>query len=41
MDSPSHRHALLNERYRETGLGIARSGDVYYFTQLFLGKDER
>jgi len=36
MDSPMHRENILNERFREIGVGIARSkdGDVYY-TQVF------
>src|SRR5947209_2449091 len=36
MDSPTHRKNILNEEFREIGVGIARSkdGDVYY-TQVF------
>jgi uncharacterized protein YkwD len=36
MDSPGHRANILRSEYRETGIGIWRSGNTYYFTQLFL-----
>jgi uncharacterized protein YkwD len=36
MDSPGHRKNILQPEYRETGIGIWRSGNTYYFTQLFL-----
>jgi uncharacterized protein YkwD len=36
MESPGHRENILNPRYSETGVGIWRQGDSYYFTQLFL-----
>ena len=36
MDSPPHRDNILNRRFQETGLGIARNdkGETYY-TQVF------
>jgi uncharacterized protein YkwD len=36
MDSPGHRRNLLNKRFQEIGIGVARAanGDMYY-TQVF------
>lgn len=39
MKSAGHRTNILNQRYRETAIGVAMSGKekkTYYFTQLFL-----
>ena len=36
MESPGHRENILNARYSETGVGVWRQGNSYYFTQLFL-----
>lgn len=36
MNSPGHRDNILYADYRETGVGIWRDGNTYYFTQLFL-----
>jgi len=37
MLSPSHRQNLLNERWKESAVGIAVTDDgTYYFTQVFL-----
>jgi len=36
MDSPGHRENILRPEYRETGVGVWRSGSTYYITQLFL-----
>ena len=37
MQSPSHRENLLNNRWRESGIGIAVTEDgTYYFTEVFL-----
>ena len=36
MESPGHRENILRSEYRETGIGIWREGNRYYFTQLFL-----
>ncbi len=36
MNSPSHRQALLRAEFRETGVGVWRSGNRTYVTQLFL-----
>lgn len=36
MNSPGHRKNILQSDYRETGIGIWRVGNTYYFTQLFL-----
>jgi len=36
MNSPGHRDNILHADYRETGVGIWRDGNTYYFTQLFL-----
>ena len=37
MQSPSHRENLLNNRWKESGIGIAVTEDgTYYFTEVFL-----
>ncbi|MGI0488111.1 CAP domain-containing protein [Pantanalinema rosaneae CENA516] len=36
MNSPGHRANILRSEYQETGIGIWRQGNTYYFTQLFL-----
>lgn len=37
MQSPSHRENLLNNRWQESGIGIAVTEDgTYYFTEVFL-----
>ena len=36
MNSPGHRENILRPEYRETGIGIWRKGNTYYFTQLFM-----
>jgi uncharacterized protein YkwD len=36
MNSPGHRENILRSEYRETGIGVWRKGNTYYFTQLFM-----
>lgn len=36
MDSPGHRENILRSGFVETGVGIWRDGNTYYFTQLFM-----
>lgn len=36
MDSPGHRQNVLRPEYRETGIGVWKQGNSYYFTQLFM-----
>jgi uncharacterized protein YkwD len=36
MGSPGHRRNILESEYRETGIGVWRRGNTYYFTQLFM-----
>jgi uncharacterized protein YkwD len=36
MDSPGHRANILRPVFTETGIGVWRDGDQYYFTQLFM-----
>ena len=37
LDSPSHRHNLMNSDWRESAVGVAVATDgSYYFTQVFL-----
>lgn len=36
MNSPGHRENILRSEFRETGIGVWRQGNTYYFTQLFL-----
>lgn len=39
LDSPSHRHNLLDDTWKETAVGIAVTADgSYYLTQVFLKK---
>ncbi len=39
MRSPGHRENLLNNRWKESGIGIAVTPDgTYYFTEVFLRK---
>ena len=39
LDSPSHRHNLLDSNWKETAVGIAVAADgSYYLTQVFLKK---
>lgn len=36
MNSPGHRENILRSEFRETGIGVWREGNTYYFTQLFM-----
>ncbi len=36
MNSPGHRENILRPNFKETGVGIWRVGNTYYFTQLFM-----
>lgn len=36
MNSPGHRKNILRSEYRETGVGVWKDGNTYYFTQLFM-----
>lgn len=36
MESPGHRENILRPEFRETGIGVWRKGNTYYFTQLFM-----
>ncbi|MBF2073648.1 MAG: CAP domain-containing protein [Synechococcales cyanobacterium C42_A2020_086] len=36
MNSQGHRENILRPEYRETGIGIWRRDNTYYFTQLFM-----
>ncbi|WP_017318513.1 CAP domain-containing protein [Mastigocladopsis repens] len=36
MESPGHRENILRPVFRETGIGVWRTGNTYYITQLFL-----
>lgn len=36
MDSSGHRENILRSGFTETGVGIWREGNTYYFTQLFM-----
>ncbi len=38
MKSPTHRRNILSPEARETGVGIARRGDKYFLTQLFMAR---
>jgi len=38
MDSPGHRQNILDPRFSEVGVGVARAGDGYWITQIFLGR---
>jgi uncharacterized protein YkwD len=40
MKSPAHKKNLLDQRWKETGMGVAILPDgTYYFTQVFLLRD--
>jgi uncharacterized protein YkwD len=40
MESPAHKQNLLDQRWKETGMGVAILPDgTYYFTQVFLLRD--
>lgn len=36
MESQGHRENILRPEFRETGIGVWRTGNTYYFTQLFM-----
>lgn len=36
MESPGHRENILRREFRQTGIGVWRNGNTYYFTQLFM-----
>ena len=36
MDSPGHRDVILDSRFRLAGVGVARSGDTYWLTQIYI-----
>ena len=36
MDSPGHQDNILRSSFTETGIGVWRTGNTYYFTQLFM-----
>lgn len=36
MKSPSHRKNIMGEKYHQTGVGIWKADDRYYFTQIFM-----
>jgi uncharacterized protein YkwD len=36
MNSSGHRKNILRPEYRETGIGVWKIGNTYYFTQLFM-----
>jgi uncharacterized protein YkwD len=38
MESPSHKAVLLEQSFVSVGIGIARRGDVTYYTALFLSE---
>ena len=35
MNSPTHKRNILMEDFRYVGIGVAKSGDTYYFVQLY------
>ncbi len=37
MDSAGHRENILRVSFTHSGLGVAREGETYYFTQVFIG----
>jgi len=40
MESPGHKKNILDQRWKETGMGVAILPDgTYYFTQVFLLRD--
>ena len=36
MNSPEHRDVMLDPRFRQAGVGVARSGDTYWLTQIYV-----
>jgi len=36
MASASHRKNILNPKYRLAGVGVAKAGDTYWITQIFI-----
>jgi uncharacterized protein YkwD len=36
MASSSHRKNILNPKYRLAGVGVAKAGDTYWITQIFI-----
>lgn len=36
MDSPNHRASILNPHFRLVGIGMARSGDRHWVTQIYV-----
>ena len=36
MASPSHRKNILSKKYRLAGVGVAKAGDTYWITQIFI-----
>lgn len=36
MDSPEHRDVILDDRFRAAGVGVARSGNVIWLTQIYI-----
>lgn len=36
MENPSHRGNILDLRFSHVGVGVARQGDTYWITELFL-----
>ncbi len=36
MESPPHRENILEGKYTQTGVGVWKEKDLYYFTQIFL-----
>lgn len=36
MDSREHREVLLDSRFHLAGVGVARSGDTYWLTQIYV-----
>ena len=38
MDSPGHRDVMLDSRFQVAGVGVARSGDTYWLTQIYVDR---
>lgn len=38
MNSPEHREVILDSRFTLAGVGVARSGDTYWLTQIYIAK---
>ena len=36
MESRPHRKNILEDDYTQTGVGVWKENDLYYFTQIFL-----